>query len=114
MSTKGVSVTACRWLVDEMCEDVPLLVVHDFDKAGFTILSTLQRNTRRYSFRGNPQVVDLGLRLADVRALDLEPEAVFDGGTTSARRFNLSENGATEEEIEFLLHRRVDLNAMTN
>jgi hypothetical protein len=114
MSTKGVSVTACRRLVDEMCEDVPLLVLHDFDKAGFTILSTLQRDTRRYSFSGNPKVIDLGLRLDDVHELDLEPEQTFDRGTASARRFNLRENGATEEEIEFLLHRRVELNAMTS
>lgn len=33
MSTKGVSVTACRHLVDELCtKDVPLLVMHDFDE----------------------------------------------------------------------------------
>ena len=39
-----------------MCERyVPLLVLHDFDKAGFSILSTLRRNTRRYSFSGKPK-----------------------------------------------------------
>ena len=34
MSTKGVSVTAARQLVDELCGDheIPLLVLHDFDK----------------------------------------------------------------------------------
>jgi hypothetical protein len=114
MSTKGVSVTACRQLVDEMCEDVPLLVMHDFDKAGFTILSTLQRDTRRYSFCGNPKVIDLGLRLADVRELGLQAEETFDRGTASARRINLSENGATEQEIEFLLRQRVELNALSS
>jgi hypothetical protein len=114
MSTKGVSVTACRRLVDEMCEDVPLLVMHDFDKAGFTILSTLQRDTRRYSFRGNPKVIDLGLRLSDVRELGLAAEGTFDRGSVSARRWNLRENGATEEEIEFLLRQRVELNALTS
>jgi hypothetical protein len=114
MSTKGVSVTACRQLVDEMCEDVPLLVLHDFDKAGFTIRSTLQRDTRRYSFSGNPKVIDLGLRLDDVHELDLEPEQTFDRGTASARHWNLRENGATEEEIEFLLRQRVELNALTS
>jgi hypothetical protein len=115
MSTKGVSVTACRHLVDELCnKDVPLLVMHDFDKAGFTILSTLQRNTRRYSFARRPRVIDLGLRLEDVRKLHLEPEDTFDRGTASARRFNLRENGATEKEIEFLLRQRVELNALTS
>jgi hypothetical protein len=115
MSTKGVSVTACRRLVDEMCrKDVPLLVMHDFDKAGFSILGTLQRDTRRYSFRHNPNVIDLGLRLADVRELDLQPEGTFDRGDLGARRRNLRMNGATKEEIEFLLRQRVELNALTS
>src|SRR4029453_6287398 len=37
MSTKGVSVTAARKLVDELCgeHEIPLLVLHDFDKSGF-------------------------------------------------------------------------------
>jgi hypothetical protein len=48
MSTKGMSVTAARALADEMCSDhgIPLLLLHDFDKAGFSIAGTLQRDTR--------------------------------------------------------------------
>jgi hypothetical protein len=36
MSTKGMSVTAARELLDRICRrhSVPLLVLHDFDKAG--------------------------------------------------------------------------------
>ena len=58
MSTKGVSVTAARQLVDELCgeHDIPLLVLHDFDKSGFTIVGTLQRDTRRYSFENAIEV----------------------------------------------------------
>jgi len=41
MSTKGMSNTAARRLVDTFCERIPLLVAHDFDKAGFSILGTL-------------------------------------------------------------------------
>ena len=91
---------------------VPMLVLHDFDKAGFSILGTLRRNTRRYTFRnGAPAaVIDLGLRLADIDGL--ESEATFDRGSKSARRENLKANGATDEEIEFLLARRVELNAL--
>jgi hypothetical protein len=39
MSTKGMSVTAARRLADEMCHEhnIPLLLLHDFDKAGFSI-----------------------------------------------------------------------------
>ena len=47
MSTKGVSVTAARSLVDEICSraGIPLLVLHDFDKAGFSIIGTLRNDT---------------------------------------------------------------------
>jgi hypothetical protein len=38
----------------------------------------------------------------------------FDRGSEYQRRLNLRDNGATEEEIEFLLHHRVELNAMTS
>jgi hypothetical protein len=66
MSTKGMSVVAARRLIDEICnKNVPLLVLHDFDKSGFSILGTLCRDTRRYSFSGKPHVIDLGLRLHD-------------------------------------------------
>ncbi len=71
MSTKGMSVTAARALADEMCSDhgIPLLLLHDFDKAGFSIAGTLQRDTRRYEFRNDITVVDIGLSLADVEAM---------------------------------------------
>jgi len=48
--------------------DVRFLVLHDFDKAGFSIIGTLRRNTARYHFRRPPEIVDLVLRLADVVA----------------------------------------------
>ena len=76
MSTKGMSSTAARTLIDKLCRhQVPLLVLHDFDKAGFSIIGTLTRDTRRYSFDNKVEVIDLGLRLADVRALGLEDSA---------------------------------------
>src|SRR5262249_10322535 len=50
MSTKGLSVTASRALVDALCPDIPLLILRDFDKAGFSIAGTLRNNTRRYTF----------------------------------------------------------------
>jgi hypothetical protein len=111
MSTKGMSVTAARELVDELSENkIPIFVLHDLDKAGFSILGTLRRDTRRYSFSGSPNVIDLGLRLADIG--DLESEDVFDKGSVEVRRRNLRQNGATPEEVEFLLQRRVELNAL--
>jgi hypothetical protein len=115
ISTKGVSVTAARKLVDEICgdSDLPLFVLHDFDVAGFLILATLQRNTRRYVFDNSVEVIDLGLRLDDIAGLEREPAAA-----TKIKphilRDQLTENGATEAEIAILLHERVELNAMTS
>src|ERR671919_2149099 len=110
MSTKGLSVTASRLLVDRLCaaHQVPLLVLHDFDKSGFSILGTLRRDTRRYAFRNRIEVVDLGLRLADVEASGLETEEVVHRSDPAP---NLRENGATAEEIAFLRSRRGELNA---
>jgi hypothetical protein len=124
MSTKGMSVTASRLLVDQLCaeHDIPLLVLRDFDKSGFSIAGTLRRDTRRYEFKRNVQVIDLGLRLADVEAWELESESVSYGKTWPGA--NLRENGATEEEIEFLCGegnsyggysgQRVELNSFTS
>jgi hypothetical protein len=116
MSTKGMSNTAARRLADEMCgeRNIPLFVLHDFDKSGLSILGTLREDTRRYTFMNKVEVIDLGLRLEDVRRLRLQPEQTFDRGREWNRRENLRQNGATPEEIKFLLERRVELNALTS
>ncbi len=116
MSTKGMSNTASRRLVDDLCSrhKIPLLVLHDFDKAGFSIVGTLKRNTRRYQFKHHIEVIDLGIRLADITQYDLESEDVYNRGSTISIRLNLQKNGATEDEIEFLLNRRVELNAFAS
>jgi hypothetical protein len=111
MSTKGMSVTASRELVDELCTSVPLLVLHDFDKAGFSIVGTLHRDTRRYAFRNPIDVIDLGLRLGDIDGLESENVHI---PSPDAARANLRQNGATPKEIEFLLERRVELNAFSS
>lgn len=113
MSTKGLSVTASRHLVDQLCaaHRIPLLVLHDFDKSGFSILGTLRRDTRRYAFRNRIEVVDLGLRLEDVEDSGLETEDVVHRSDPAA---NLRENGATAGEIAFLRARRVELNAFAS
>ena len=95
VSTKGVSVTAARRLIDEACGtyDLPLFVLHDFDVAGFLILGTLQRDTRRYQFSNVIEVVDLGLRLDDIEGLEREPAAAKQDHP-SILRAQLAENGA--------------------
>jgi Topoisomerase 6 subunit A/Spo11, Toprim domain len=115
VSTKGVSVTAARLLIDNVCGDnsLPLFALHDFDIAGFMILGTLQRDTRRYQFSSAIEAIDLGLRLGDIAGLEREPAAAT---KTSAAilRDQLAENGAAEAEIAILLSERVELNAMAS
>ena len=115
VSTKGVAVTAARRLIDDVCgdHDLPLFVLHDFDVAGFLILGTLQRDTRRYQFSSAVEVVDLGLRLADIEGLEREPAAAT-RTSASMLREQLADNGATNSEIDILLKERVELNAMTS
>jgi Protein of unknown function C-terminus (DUF2399) len=122
MSTKGMSVTAARQLVERLSGDgIPIYVVHDFDKSGFSIMHTLRSNTRRFTFRDKPIVHDLGLRLADVQSMDLESEEVQYSSHVDPR-VNLKQSGATSEECNFLVThqgygwygQRVELNAMTS
>ena len=121
MSSKGMGTTAVRTLIESVCHQVKILVLHDFDKSGFSIGGTLRRDTRRYEFAVAPQVVDLGLRLSDVEKWELQAETV---SYKSDPGSNLRLNGATQEEIEFLRGeqedwrsyrgQRVELNAFTS
>jgi len=115
ISTKGVSVTAARRLIDEVCggNNLPLFVLHDFDVAGFLILGTLQRDTRRYQFSHRIKPIDLGLRLEDIAGLGSEPAAATKTNQNALRE-QLAENGATDAEIAILLNDRVELNALTS
>jgi hypothetical protein len=115
ISTKGVSVTAARKLVDVICgsNGLPLFVLHDFDVAGFTILGTLQRDTRRYQFSSAIEVIDLGLRLDDIADLEREPAAATKTSEDILRE-QLARNGATNAEIDILIDERVELNAMAS
>ena len=117
MSTKGLSNTASRKLVDHVCggHDLPLLVLHDFDKSGFSIASTLSSSSDRYSFKHEIRSIDLGLRLVDVETWKLDSEGFSLTSSARSIRANLRKNGATEEEAEFISDgRRVELNAFTS
>jgi DNA topoisomerase VI subunit B len=124
MSTKGLSVTAARRLVEDLSgRGVAILVLHDFDKSGLAILHTLRNDTRRYRFAGKPNVIDLGLRLKDVQELRLADEpVVFARSLKKDPRICLKGYGATRAERDFLAReggppwegRRVELNALTS
>lgn len=107
MSTKGMSTTAARQLVEALSrQGVTILVAHDFDKAGFSILHTLRTNTWRYTFDAAPRVIDLGLRLADVQEMGLQSEPVEYDSKIDPRA-NLAESGATEDEQRYLVRGRI-------
>lgn len=108
MSSKGMSVTAARMLVDSICADIPLLVLHDFDSAGIIIQDTLQNDTRRFRYSTPPNVIDLGLHYGDIRDLPSEP---YKSKISDER---LSEAGLGRAAISFLRGKRVELNAMTS
>lgn len=122
MSTKGMSVTAARTLVEKLCGSygIPLLLLRDFDQAGFAIAASFQKNTRRYQFTQSFEVIDLGIRLDDVEKWGLESEDVH---YSSNPMRNLGMNGASPEEVAFLCEngvnknyygRRVELNAFAS
>jgi DNA topoisomerase VI subunit B len=114
MSCKGMSVTAARQLVEAICGTygMRLFVLHDCDKAGLSIRASFQQSNRRHKYEKQFEVIDLGLRLEDIAGLESEPHS--DRGEPEVRAANMRKNGATEEEIRFLLTRRVELNAMTS
>jgi hypothetical protein len=125
MSTKGMSTTAARRLLDSLVDRgvKKVLVLHDFDVSGFSIFGTLATDGRRYCFSNDVPIFDLGLRLANVEAMDLESEpVVFDTFETKRRKSDtLRRHGATAEEVAFLMGAelskrgsRVELNAMTS
>jgi hypothetical protein len=114
MSTKGMSVTAARKLIDTLCADhgIRLLVVHDFDKSGFSIFGTIRESNRRYRYQNQIEVVDVGMRIEDIG--DLPREAATPVKNKFKAKLNLKANGATPEEIDFLLNERVELNAFSS
>jgi hypothetical protein len=116
MSTKGMSVTAARELLDLLAKRgiEQVLVLHDFDIAGFSIFGTLGVSGRRYAFHNKVKLFDIGLRLDDVEAMGLEDEPVSVARDWNKVAATLRRHGATEEEIAFLKDARVELNAMTS
>ena len=87
---------------------VPVLVLHDFDLAGFKIVRTLRRGTRLA--RGIDNLIDIGLGMEDVR--DLDPEPVIYNQREDPRHY-LKLCGATAEECNFLSHKRVEINMLS-
>jgi hypothetical protein len=138
MSTKGMSVTAARHLIDRLSVHFDrILVLHDFDVSGFSIAGTLTKDTWRHEFESDlsGKVVDIGIRLSDAERLwpqESERDAFSEeigekpgkkglAHYRAKRRETLRRHGATEDEMNFLTPyevrtpaRRIELNAMTS
>ncbi|MFH0942661.1 MAG: hypothetical protein V1810_00625 [Candidatus Beckwithbacteria bacterium] len=118
MSTKGLPVGAACKLASKLAVESKILVLHDFDLAGFKILQTLRHGTR---LAPGTEVTDIGFRLSDVSGLQSE---VVEYKQSIDPRIYLQGCGATKEECDFLVRRqqgmkawigqRVELNAMTS
>jgi len=115
LSTKGMPVKAACDLIYQMdLKGVNVFVLHDFDYSGFKILKTLRDGVRLS--RGT-EVIDLGLRIEDIKDLPTEPvyfkQNIWPG-------YYLKECGCSPEEIDFLCDdstwrgQRVEINAMTS
>src|SRR5215213_2581061 len=115
MSTKGLSTTAARTLVDYFVgrKKVPVLCIRDFDLDGFKIAGTLREGTRRYSWN-SCGAIDLGIREEDIEEWGLEAEEVFYRGPDKSvlddpdairRKIGptLRDYGASATEVETLL-----------
>ena len=105
-SSKGMSVTACRTLVEELCGRRGLPAVHParFRRSGFSIKQTLMTSNRRYTFEHEINHIDLGLRLADVsrtrRAWKPSRCARADKATIAGA---CASTARPQDEIDFLL-----------
>jgi hypothetical protein len=126
MSSKGVSVTAARKLADKICGErgIPLLTLHDFDVAGFTI-GRIGKDTRRYTWENDIEVLNIGLRLDDILEIDgADIDALAEPvDIRGDKREELENSDVTDDEIDFLLGegefeehgpRRIELNALTS
>jgi Topoisomerase 6 subunit A/Spo11, Toprim domain len=127
-STKGMPVTAARRLVEKLSEaGVTILIAHDFDIAGISIAHWLWHDNDRYEFQHQPRVIDLGLRPADVKKLDLQSEEQVHRQLKdpTEKFWDWDDDPVSDEEADFLrgeysyqkggwVGQRVELNAMTS
>jgi DNA topoisomerase VI subunit B len=109
IGNEGQSVEAELALADAL--ELPLFILHDFDRTGLTIAENLRSGTWRHRYVNRFPVVDVGLRLHQVDGLEDEP--ISRDNLKSVSDDRLRECGAIEDELAFLRHRRVELNALT-
>ncbi len=127
VGNEGQNVEAELKLVDAFGPTAAkIFVLTDFDRQGFTIAENLRAGTWRYRHTSGVEVVHIGLRLdqiidfgglASERKDDdpggLEDEPIGEKTLNHIGDDRLRACGATEDEIEILEKRRVELNALS-
>jgi hypothetical protein len=115
IGNEGQSVEAELVLADALGDaGVPIFLLADFDRQGFTIAENLRAGTWRHRYRNRVQVVHVGLRLEQIEVFGgLEDEPIGENTLKHVGDDRLRECGATEEEIALLRTRRTELNALT-
>ena len=125
IGNEGQSVEAELVLADALGHvSVPIFLLTDFDRQGFSIAENLRAGTWRHRYRNRVQAIHVGLRLDQINAFGglasdddqpggLEDEPIGENTLKHIGDDRLRECGATEEEIALLRKRRVELNALT-
>ena len=104
LSGKGQPTDAVRDLAAFFAKrNLPILVLHDFDYSGLCILKSFIGDSETYKWKVEPNVIDIGLRLADVEAMGLESEPCVAKNVSEPV---LGAVGATDAERAFLFKRR--------
>jgi hypothetical protein len=118
-STKGMSTTAARTLIDEMAgrtAGFQVFVAADFDITGQTIRRTLTGDTGRFKFRNHVTAHHVAVTWEQAQRLDREgrSEPVVVDGDLNKKAATLRECGLSQEAIAFLITdaKRVELNAL--
>jgi hypothetical protein len=115
--------------VDARGKKFSAMMNDDFDRAGMRIAHWLSHDSPKYRYATTPDVVDIGLRLADVKRMKLASEGVtYRQGKDPGDNLRDCDD-VTREEVDFLVQsshvnpltgklqwtgRRVELNAMTS
>ncbi len=120
MGIKGIPTEAARDLISAFHRNgIKVMVLHDFDLAGLRIKNLCHTDTKNYQFQEDVSVIDIGLRLEDIEAMNLKSEPVSYGGKNA--RQEVLTAGGTEAEADFLVRsgysknwkgERVEINAM--
>ena len=115
VSTEGFSTEAARLImVGAAAQGLPVCILHDYDINGLLIFETLLQPTKRRDSFINGKVYDLGFTYEQLRGFGKRPEPVeLKKASIGKLAGLLRDDKVTEEEYNFLLRYRVELNVLS-